>query len=208
MIRPETPRRCAWPTDDPLYVEYHDTEWGRPTTDPIRLFEKLCLEGFQSGLSWITILRKRDNFRAAFDGFDPEQIASYGEGDVERLLGDAGIIRHRGKIEATVNNAQRAIELVEAEGSLVDWIWGWAVETPERTDDTDGGGDAGIPAMTERSKALSKELKRRGWKFVGPTTAYAFMQSEVLTNDHADHCFVHDECAAARTAFLADRTLR
>lgn len=205
--------RCRWPTDDEQYLAYHDCEWGRPTTDPTRLFEKICLEGFQSGLSWITILRKRENFRAAFAGFDPETVAGFGEADIERLLGDSGIIRHRGKIEATINNAQRMIELVEAAGeggnggagSFVDWIWSWAVVEPVRTND---GSPGGIPAITERSTALSKELKRRGWKFVGPTTAYAFMQSEGLTNDHADDCFVHAHCEAERTEFLADRTLR
>ncbi len=196
------PVRCDWPTDDPLYLEYHDTEWGRPTTDPVRLFEKICLEGFQSGLSWITILRKRENFRTAFAGFDIERVARFGEEDVERLLGDVGIIRHRGKIEATINNARRAIELIEAEGPLVDWIWSWAVDTPERTD------RGGVPTATARSTALSKELKRRGWRFVGPTTAYAFMQSEGLTNDHGDDCFVHAECETQRRAFLAGRPLR
>ncbi|MFK7919682.1 MAG: DNA-3-methyladenine glycosylase I [Ilumatobacter sp.] len=199
---PATPIRCSWPTNDQQYLDYHDNEWGRPTTDPTRLFEKICLEGFQSGLSWITILRKRENFREAFAGFDPERIAAFGERDIERLLGDAGIIRHRGKIEATINNAQRMIELVDADGSFVDWIWSWAVEAPDRND------EGGIPASTDRSTMLSKELKRRGWKFVGPTTAYAFMQSEGLTNDHDDDCFVHAECEAERTAFLAGRTLR
>lgn len=196
------PVRCAWPTDDPLYLAYHDDEWGRPTTDPTRLFEKICLEGFQSGLSWITILRKRENFRAAFADFDIERVAAFSERDVTRLLDDAGIIRHRGKIEATINNAQRAIELIESEGSFVDWVWSWAATEPERTD------DGGIPAVTTRSTALSKELKRRGWKFVGPTTAYAFMQSEGLTNDHDATCFVHGDCDNERTAFLAGRTLR
>ena len=191
------PVRCSWPTDDALYLAYHDAEWGRPTTDPTRLFEKLCLEGFQSGLSWITILRKRDNFRSAFAGFELETVAGFGTADVERLLGDAGIIRHRGKIEATINNAARAIELIEAEGSFVDWIWSWAVDTPERH------ADGSILASTERSTAMSKELKRRGWKFVGPTTAYAFMQSEGLTNDHDHACFVHDECEAERRTFRA-----
>ncbi|NKB41642.1 MAG: DNA-3-methyladenine glycosylase I [Ilumatobacter sp.] len=194
--------RCDWPTDDPLYLGYHDTEWGRPTTDQMRLFEKVCLEGFQSGLSWITILRKRENFRAAFAGFDLERVARFDKRDIERLLGDAGIIRHRGKIEATINNAQRAIELIEAEGSLVNWIWSWAVDEPTRSE------DGGVPAVTERSTALSKELKRRGWKFVGPTTAYAFMQSEGLTNDHDHGCFVHANCELERQAFLADRVLR
>ena len=202
MAGPSDPVRCGWPTDDPLYLAYHDTEWGRPTTDSIPLFEKICLEGFQSGLSWITILRKRENFRTAFAGFDPERVAGFDDRDVERLLGDAGIIRHRGKIEATINNAQRAIELIEAEGSLVDWIWSWAVDAPQRDD------HGGIPATTDRSAALSKELKRRGWRFVGPTTAYAFMQSEGLTNDHDDDCFVHADCESERRAFLADRPLR
>ena len=196
------PVRCSWPSDDELYLDYHDTEWGRPTTDPTKLFEKICLEGFQSGLSWITILRKRENFRSAFAGFDIERVAMFGDSDIERLLGDAGIIRHRGKIEATINNAQRAIELVEAEGSLVDWMWSWAVRRPER--DLAGG----IPAVTERSTALSKDLKRRGWRFVGPTTAYAFMQSEGLTNDHDNTCFVHAACESERIAFLAGRELR
>lgn len=196
------PVRCSWPTDDALYLDYHDTEWGRPTTDPTKLFEKICLEGFQAGLSWITILRKRENFRSAFAGFDIERVATFGDSDIERLLGDAGIIRHRGKIEATINNAQRAVELAEVEGSLVDWVWEWAVTTPHR--ELDGA----IPAKTERSAALAKDLKRRGWKFFGPTTAYAFMQSEGLSNDHETSCFVHDACAAERAAFLIGRTLR
>lgn len=196
------PVRCGWPTGDDLYLEYHDAEWGRPTTDSNLLFEKICLEGFQSGLSWITILRKRENFRAAFAGFDLDAVSRFGVSDVERLLGDAGIIRHRGKIEATINNARRAIELIETEGSLVDWVWSWAVAAPERTD------EGGIPASTQRSGALAKELKRRGWKFFGPTTAYAFMQSEGLTNDHEANCFVHDACESERRTFLAGRDLR
>lgn len=206
------PVRCSWPTNDEQYLAYHDEEWGRPTTDPTRLFEKICLEGFQSGLSWITILRKRENFRAAFAGFDPETVAAFGEADVERLLGDAGIIRHRGKIEATINNARQMIELIETEGggatTFVDWIWSWAVVEPVRVTADDAAFPGGIPASTARSTALSKELKRRGWKFVGPTTAYAFMQSEGLTNDHDDTCFVHGECEAERTAFLDGRNLR
>ncbi len=194
--------RCAWPGDLEDYVAYHDDEWGRPTTDAARLFEKICLEGFQSGLSWLTILRKRDRFREVFAGFDLETVAAYGERDVLRLLDDAGIIRHRGKIEATINNARRAIELVETEGSLVDWIWAWAVDEPERT------ADGGIPTSTARSAALAKELKRRGWRFFGPTTAYAFMQSEGLTNDHDRTCHVVDACEQERNAFLAGRSLR
>lgn len=197
--------RCQWPTGHEDYLDYHDNEWGRPTTDPNRLFEKICLEGFQSGLSWLTILRKREAFRAAFAGFDFEVVASFGPPDVERLLGDAAIVRHRGKIEATINNARRACELVEAEGSLVDWIWAWAVTTPEREDGPDG---PAIPATTGRSKALAKELKSRGWRFFGPTTAYAFMQSEGLTNDHDADCFVHGPCERERSLVLAGRELR
>ena len=195
--------RCGWTSGDEQYLDYHDNEWGRPTTDPHRLFEKICLEGFQSGLSWLTILRKRDRFREVFAEFDFERVAGFGERDVERLLGDAGIIRHRGKIEATINNAQRACELVEEEGSLVDWIWAWAVESAESPDHlTD------IPAHTDRSAALAKELKRMGWRFFGPTTAYAFMQSEGLVNDHESRCFVREACATERQAFLAGRELR
>lgn len=193
--------RCAWPTGHDDYLEYHDTEWGRPTTDDHRLFEKICLEGFQSGLSWLTILRKRNQFREVFEGFDFTKVANFGDSDIERLLGDAGIIRHRGKIEATVNNAQRACEMMETEGSIVEWIWEWAVEIPERH-------DGGIPTHTERSAALAKELKSRGWRFFGPTTAYAFMQSEGLTNDHDERCFVHKSCEAERQEFLKDRVLR
>ena len=197
--------RCWWPGDHEDYLAYHDDEWGRPTTDPNRLFEKICLEGFQSGLSWLTILRKRPAFRAAFAEFDFEAVAGFGPDDVERLLGDAGIVRHRGKIEATINNARRACEMMETEGSLVDWIWSWAVETPERVDGPDG---PSIPTNTERSKALAKELKSRGWRFFGPTTAYAFMQSEGLTNDHEADCFVHDACERERATFLDGRELR
>ena len=199
---PPEPVRCAWPTSDELYLSYHDHEWGRPTTDRDRLFEKICLEGFQSGLSWITILRKRENFRAAFADFEIERVAGFGDDDVARLLDDAGIIRHRGKIEATINNARRALELIDAEGDLVEWIWSWAVTEPERTP------EGGMPAATDRSAGLAGELKRRGWRFFGPTTAYAFMQSEGLTNDHDTTCFVHADCEAERAQFLAGRALR
>lgn len=194
-------QRCEWPTGHVDYLDYHDNEWGRPTTSDHLLFEKICLEGFQSGLSWLTILRKRDRFREVFSGFDFTEVAKYTEADVEQLLTDTGIIRHRGKIEATINNAQRAVEMVDAEGSIVDWIWTWAVEVPER----DNGG---IPAKTDRSAALAKDLKKRGWKFFGPTTAYAFMQSEGLTNDHDDDCFVHQDCEDLRAKFLTGRELR
>jgi len=193
--------RCSWPVGHEDYLRYHDEEWGRPTTSEHLLFEKICLEGFQSGLSWLTILRKRDRFREVFSGFDFDVVADYGPADVDLLLTDTGIIRHRGKIEATINNAQRAQELKDEVGSIVDWIWEWAVEVPERHD-----GD--IPAKTDRSAALAKDLKRRGWKFFGPTTAYAFMQSEGLTNDHTEACFAFEGCETARKAQLAKYSLR
>lgn len=175
--------RCWWCGDDPEYIRYHDEEWGRPVSNDIRLFEKICLEGFQSGLSWITILRKRENFRSAFDGFDFTKIQNFDEQDIERLLGDAGIVRHRGKIEATINNARRAMEMVEEFGSLAAYFWRWA---PEDTDRSVFYVD--IPAVTDISKALSKDLKKRGWKFVGPTTVYAFMQAMGMVNDHVEGC--------------------
>lgn len=175
--------RCPWCGDDPLYVRYHDTEWGKPVYDDVRLFEKICLEGFQAGLSWITILRKRENFRAAFDGFDFGKIALYTERDVQRLLADAGIIRHRGKIKATINNAARAVEMVEEFGGLSDYFWSFApkIGTPPRN-------MSDVPSTTPESIALSKDLKKRGWKFVGATTAYAFMQAMGMVNDHLDGC--------------------
>jgi DNA-3-methyladenine glycosylase I len=197
--------RCEWPQAYDDFLDYHDDEWGRPTTDQHRLFEKICLEGFQSGLSWLTILRKREAFREAFAGFDFEQVAGFGDEDVGRLLANPGIIRNRRKIEATINNAKRAREMVESECSLVDWIWAWAVKTPERVETPEG---PRMPANTRRSTALAKELKSLGWRFFGPTTAYAFMQSEGLTNDHAKHCFVYEACEKERGAILAGRTLR
>jgi len=184
--------RCAWATSAPDYVAYHDDEWGRPVTDDRRLFEKLCLEGFQAGLSWLTILRKRPAFREAFAGFDPAVVATYGEAEVERLLQDAGIIRHRGKIEATVNNAARCLELQAEAGSLAEFVWSWAPEGHETAEP--------VPAMTPTSIALSRDLKRRGWRFVGPTTVYAFMQAMGLVNDHAPDCDWRAVCAAERDA--------
>jgi len=175
--------RCWWCGDDDLYVRYHDEEWGHAVTSDVRLFEKICLEGFQAGLSWITILRKRENFRDAFDGFDFTKIRHYTNKDVERLLGNEGIIRHRGKIEATINNAARAIEMVDEFGSLAKYFWGWEPETGLLLKSI-----AEIPATTDISKALSKDLKKRGWKFVGPTTCYAFMQAMGLVNDHLEGC--------------------
>ena len=188
--------RCWWPGDDADYVAYHDREWGRPVTDDDRLFEKLCLEGFQAGLSWLTILRKRDNFRAAFCGFDIAAVAGFGPQDVERLLGDAGIVRHRGKIASAVNNARRAGELIEESGSLAAYIWGWE---PEAEPDPPTS-KSDLPASTPESTALAKDLKRRGWSFVGPTTVYAFMQSMGLVNDHIAGCFARPECEAERAA--------
>jgi DNA-3-methyladenine glycosylase I len=181
--------RCWWCGEDQLYVQYHDVEWGRRVTNDTRLFEKLILEGFQSGLSWLTILRKRENFRAAFDDFDAERIASYGEAEVTRLLGDPGIVRHRGKIESTINNARRYLELVEREGSLDAYVAQYAVADPHRAE-----GDMPIPSTSPQSVAMSKDLKQRGWSFVGPTTMYAFMQAMGLVNDHLEGCWVHDAC--------------
>ena len=176
-------KRCAWPGEDPLYVKYHDEEWGRPVVDDRRLFEKICLEGFQAGLSWITILRKRDNFRRAFADFDPERVARFAARDVQRLLKDEGIIRHRGKIESTINNARRALELEEEMGSLAAYFWRWEPKPSERpkrlTRET-----LKQMATTPQSVAMSKDLKKRGWSFVGPTTSYAFMQAMGLVNDH------------------------
>lgn len=171
--------RCSWCKQTPEYVLYHDTEWGFPVKDDIRLFEKICLEGFQSGLSWLTILNKRENFRKAFNGFNFNIVAKYTEKEIENLMKDAGIVRHRGKIEATINNAKRAIEMVEREGSLSDFFWSYEGEKDE--DES--------RATSPESVALSKELKKRGWKFVGPTTVYAFMQAMGLVNDHDKECF-------------------
>jgi len=189
--------RCWWGHEPLDYRIYHDEEWGRPVTDDIRLFEKICLEGFQSGLSWLTILRKRENFRAAFVGFDFNKIAEFDDEDVAGLLQNAGIIRHRGKIEATINNAQRAIEIVAEFGSLASYIWGWEPESREPgigKNDTKGL----IPSITRTSQLLSKDLKKRGWKFFGPTTAYAFMQAMGLVNDHVQGCVIRELAESAR----------
>ena len=178
--------RCWWCGDDALYQHYHDTEWGRPVHDDRVLFEKICLEGFQAGLSWITILRKRENFRAAFDNFNCDKVAKYNNSDVERLLQDAGIIRHRGKIEATINNAACALELIAERGSLSDYVWSFAPEAHKRSGNGVMRGE--IPTQTPESAALSKDLRKRGWKFVGPTTCYAFMQAMGMVNDHIKGC--------------------
>jgi DNA-3-methyladenine glycosylase I len=190
-------KRCWWPGEDELYIRYHDEEWGRPITDDRRLFEKICLEGFQSGLSWITILRKRDNFRRAFKNFEPAAVARFGARDVQRLLKDAGIIRHRGKIESTINNAKRALELVDEQGSLAAYFWSWEPE-PSSRPKTLSRDTLKTISITEQSTALSKDLKKRGWTFVGPTTCYAFMQAMGLVNDHIDECHVRAEIERAR----------
>ena len=190
--------RCWWADSAPDYRAYHDTEWGFPVADDIRLFEKLSLEGFQAGLSWLTILRKREAFRAAFAGFDFAQVAQFGERDVERLLADAGIVRHRGKIEAVINNARQAVELVAQEGSLAHYVWGF--EPAVRPGGLDRAGLAALDATAE-SKELAKSLKRRGWRFVGPTTVYAFMQAMGLVNDHLDGCAAQPAVERARAEF-------
>ena len=179
--------RCWWCGTDPLYVEYHDTEWGKPVTDARRLFEKVCLEGFQAGLSWLTILRKRENFRRAFANFDVDRVARYTARDVTRLLADEGIVRHRGKIESTINNAQRAIELREECGSLSSYFWRWAPDPSTRPRRITREALMRM-ATSPESIALSKDLRQRGWTFVGPTTIYAFMQAMGLVNDHVDDC--------------------
>ncbi len=191
---PDGKPRCRWCDAAPEFFAYHDSEWGFPVDDDRRLFEKICLEGFQSGLSWRTILAKRENFRRVFHNFEFERIARFGEGDVERLLGDAGIIRHRGKIEATINNAQRALEMVAQEGSLAAYFWRFEPDP------------ATLPEPQTRSTspesiALSKDLKKCGWRFVGPTTVYAFMQAMGLINDHVDGCVTRAAVAEARRAF-------
>lgn len=183
--------RCWWAGSDPLYVRYHDEEWGRPVRDDRRLFEKICLEGFQAGLSWLTILRKREHFRAAFAGFDMERVARFNGRDVNRLLRDAGIVRHRGKIESTINNARRALALRDEHGSLADYFWRWqpdgASRPPRITREV-----LTEMATTPESIALGKDLRRRGWTFVGPTTTYAFMQAMGLVNDHVEDCAVRN----------------
>ena len=177
--------RCGWCGTDPLYVAYHDDEWGRPVHDDDRLFEKLCLEGFQAGLAWITILRKRPAFREAFAGFAIDVVAEFGDDDVERMLGDAGIVRHRGKITAAIGNARRAQELIADVGSIDAHVWSFAPEGHRRPT-----AFSEVPALTAESTALSKDLKKRGWRFVGPTTVYAFMQSMGIVDDHLDGCWV------------------
>lgn len=192
--------RCFWPGIQPDYLYYHDHEWGHPVDNDQRLFEKICLEGFQSGLSWLTILRKRENFRAAFDGFDFYKIALYGEGDVERLLDDAGIVRHQGKIRSTINNARRAIELIAEKGSLAAYFWSFEPDAADRPQIVDYPTLIANPTSAISTK-ISKDLKKRGWSFVGPTTVYAFMQAMGLVNDHIEGCYCRDKIEAMRASF-------
>lgn len=195
------PRRCVWAhSAPPDYRRYHDEEWGRPVADDRRLFEKLCLEGFQSGLSWLTILRKREAFRAAFAGFDIETVAGFGPADVSRLLADAGIVRHRGKIEAAIGNARRALALRDEFGSLAAWVWRHEPDPGSRPRRLSAE-VLGALTTSPESHAMARELRRRGWAFVGPTTMYAFMQSMGLVNDHLEGCCVREAVEAERAAF-------
>ena len=194
MVGPDKKKRCAWCSAAPEFIDYHDSEWGYPVDNDIRLFEKISLEGFQSGLSWRTILAKRENFRAAFHHFDFNKVARFTSRDVERLLKNEGIVRHKGKIEAVINNAKRAQELVKQEGSLAAYIWRFepsakSLPKPQTV------------STSEQSIALSKDLKKRGWKFVGPTTVYAFMQAMGLINDHVEDCALRSKVARARKNF-------
>ena len=189
---PDGRQRCWWCGDDPLYVAYHDSEWGRPVHDEVRLFEKICLEWFQAGLSWLTILRKREHFRRAFAGFDIARVAGFGPADIERLVADAGIVRHRGKIASAINNAQRYADLATEFGSLDAFVWSFAASAPAGDEAT----PSGIPTYTPASTRLSKELKQRGWTFVGPTTMYAFMQSVGVVNDHLKGCWAYQDVQA------------
>lgn len=192
--------RCWWcGENDELYRHYHDNEWGMPVTDDIRLFEKICLEGFQSGLSWITILRKRENFRSAFAAFDFHKVAQFNEDDIERLVQDAGIIRHRGKINATINNAIRAIEMEKEFGSLAAYFWSYEPNPDQRPEYCDYAAVSQL-GQTDISQKMSKDLKKRGWKFVGPTTCYAFMQAMGMVNDHVEGCYKREVCLEGRKA--------
>ena len=193
FIAPDGKPRCLWCGTAPEFLEYHDLEWGFPVSDDLRLFEKICLESFQSGLSWRTILAKRENFRAAFHHFDFNKVARFTERDIKRLLKDEGIVRHRGKIEAVINNAKRAQELVKQEGSLAAFFWQYESKTKNTKPQS--------ASTSEESIALSKALKKLGWKFVGPTTAYAFIQAMGLVNDHSTDCVIRKKVERARKSF-------
>ena len=194
--------RCWWPGDDELYVDYHDREWGRPLVDDRALFEKMSLEGFQSGLSWLTILRKRENFRRAFASFDIDRVAEFGDVDMQRLLADAGIVRHRGKIEAVIANARAVRAMHESGLSLTTHLWAFCSDLPLGRDG-DPAHPSGLATTSPSSIAMSKDLKRRGFRFVGPTTMYSLMQSAGMINDHLEQCHVHAECTALRHEALA-----
>ncbi len=197
-------RRCAWCQSSPAYRDYHDREWGFPVDDDTRLFEKLCLEGFQAGLSWLTILNKRDAFRRAFAGFDAGRVARFGAKDVERLLGDAGIVRHRGKIQSAINNAQRLRELRAEFGSLSAYAWRFEPDPASRPKRITHAALQSFTTSAE-SIAMSKDLKKRGWSFVGPTTVYAFMQAMGLVNDHIEGCHARDLALKARARLKLPR---
>jgi DNA-3-methyladenine glycosylase I len=192
--------RCVWCRATPFYQHYHDHEWGFPVHNDTRLFEKICLEGFQAGLSWLTILNKREGFRAAFSGFDMDKVAAFDEADVKRLVLDAGIVRHRGKIESTINNAKKAIELRQEFGSLAAYFWGFEPAQASRPSQITRQTLMGVTTSPE-SIALSKDLRKRGWSFVGPTTMYAFMQAMGLVNDHLEGCHARERVAQARAGF-------
>jgi DNA-3-methyladenine glycosylase I len=196
--------RCWWCGEDPLYRSYHDREWGRPVDDDTRIFEKLCLEGFQSGLSWLTILRKRESFRRAFEGFEIEAVAAFDEADVDRLLLDAGIVRNRAKILATINNAQRCLGLVAELGSLASYLWSFEPASASRRDPLDRATLAGM-TYSQEAQAMSKDLKKRGWSFVGPTTVYSAMQSLGVVNDHLSACDVRIDVERERASFHRPR---
>lgn len=189
--------RCFWAGPQEDYIVYHDEEWGNPVKSDTRLFEKICLEGFQSGLSWYTILSKRENFREAFHGFDIEKVAAMTDADIEKQVQNAGIIRHRGKIKSTINNARKAIELIEEQGSLAKYFWSYE---PKNRAPIKSISD--VPATTDISTAISKDLKKRGWSFVGPTTAYAFMQAMGMVNDHIVGCYCYEKIEKARAEFI------
>ncbi|MDQ4145309.1 MAG: DNA-3-methyladenine glycosylase I [Actinomycetota bacterium] len=197
---PDGLARCWWCAGDPLYESYHDTEWGRPVDQDARLFEKLSLEGFQSGLSWLTILRKRENFRRAFRSFEPESVARFNARSVQRLLQDSGIVRNRAKIEATINNARRCIELTQEFGSLAAYVWSFEPDPTTRPQKLDWQTLVKMPPSKE-AVALSKDLRRRGWRFVGPTTAYSFMEGVGLVNDHLTRCDFREEVESQRARF-------
>tara|TARA_B100001245_G_scaffold135433_1_gene100527 strand:- start:3739 stop:4356 length:618 start_codon:yes stop_codon:yes gene_type:complete len=195
LVRADGTVVCSWGEKHTDYARYHDIEWGVPITDDVRLYEKMCLEGFQSGLSWLTILRKRENFRSAFVGFEIEAVAKFGKSDVERLLNDAGIVRHRGKIEATITNARAALQTIETHGSLSKFFWSFEPQHhhPIKT-------SSDVAAATVESEEMSKALKKLGWRFVGPTTCYSLMQADGIVNDHFLSCFRHNQIETARTA--------